>query len=708
MRARHLSIAFLLVAACSNEPGDTGPRDGEDTLDFPFDGNGGKEDVFGRSLVGVPDPYAADVSLAQREDELRTNMRLRRELGWETAYKVLEPVPLLGLADQIDARPDCPDSVEPNDLGQCARQRSQDACEAFESGGVEVCAWDGAACDATCDLLRLPDGQEVPTVPRFSSWYGVDDITRIFRHAYGSLTPEQRVERAALSDLQIGEALAEAHNAIERSNRWPLQRYTDAVGDLFDCPFDQLDGESADDYAARCIAARQSQFSGGAHSGGGIARLVYSPAMVLHLLRNYAEVLDCRDDTLADTWCGEGEPCVDPPEENFSRCFRAEFPVDGANPFAELAADDNRLGSLRDTGGTVVIKATWARVGFGFDLPVYDTDAASLLDRIGPGKLALWPEEGDRQIPAPEDLDELEFPGPDDIYTIKTRSGSLYRLTGLHIMTKELRHWVWVSLWWSDEPDEDFGADRPDKFAELPSYWSNYKMCVVTDYIEGDADPSGRFTDFPSLQAALEATGGGGAPTWCSNPYIERAAGNARTNCIGCHQHAGTRIAEDSTSVAFDVDDVIGNESANLSSTNRFPANGRLRRRTHFATDYSWAFSRLDDLTELVRTEVEFAGARDPQWNRINTILAGNGDATAGEEVFRNTSAERRCVDCHGDQGQGGLGPAFEQVFAQKTAWQALNTVINGRGSMPAWGERLTDQQLTDLFTYLTTTYDTP
>ncbi len=706
MNTRHLILlAVVGVVACSDTPAPD-PEPGA-SLDFPFDGTSGKDDVFGRSLVGVPDPYVTNSNLTSEEEELRTNMRRRREVAWETALKVIGPVPLLGLANAAEARPDCDAAVVPNDLGKCAKQRSDGACNGIQSGGVDICAWDGTACEATCDLLRLPDGQDIPTVPRFSSWYGIDDITRIFRNAYGGLTPEERVARGPLSDLVIGEALAEDHNAIERSSRWPLNRYTDAVAELFDCTLPPIAGESDDDYAARCLVARQSNFSGGSHPGGGVARLVYSPAMVTHMLRNYAEVLGCRDDSLSDTWCGDGQPCADPPD-NFSRCFAGEFPADGGHPFAALAADDNRLGSLRELGGTVVIKATWARVGFGFDLPVYDTDAESMQAAMGAGKLALWPEEGDRKISPPEDLENLDFPTPDDIYTIKTKSGSIYRLTGLHIMTKELRHWQWVSLWWSDKPNTDFGADRPAAFDGLPSPWKNYKMCVVTDYLEGDSDPAARFGDFPTLQAVLETTGTGGRPTWCSNPYIERGAGNARTNCIGCHQHAGTRFSEAVATTPFSVDAIIPDESPDLTNSNRFPANGRIRRRSHFATDYVWAFSRLDDLTELVRTEVEFAGSSDPKWLRINTILAAPGDATAGEEVFRNTTADQRCTDCHGDTGEGGIGANLPLVFAQKTSWQLLHTVINGRGSMPAWGETLTDQQLTDLFAYLTKTFDTP
>jgi mono/diheme cytochrome c family protein len=275
-------------------------------------------------------------------------------------------------------------------------------------------------------------------------------------------------------------------------------------------------------------------------------------------------------------------------------------------------------------------------------------------------------------------------------------------------MTKELRHWQWITLWWSDEPASDFGADRPERFEELAPVWSNYKMCVVVDYQESDADMLARFDDLPSLQDALAATNPEpGAPTWCSNPYIEHAAGNARTNCIGCHQHAGTRFKEsfgDGPSdepVAFDVDEIIADESTELHEANRYPANGRLRRRTHFAADYSWAFSRLDDLSELVRTEVEYQGARDEQWSRMNAILEAEGSPARGEDVFRNASDSQTCTDCHGQNGEGGVGPSFEQRFIQKTDWQLLHTVLEGRGGMPAWGDRLTNEQLTDLFAYL-------
>ena len=703
MRSAVLAVAVVALSCSAEDAPD--PEPASEPAGFPFEGSTtGKEDVFGRALVGAPNPYVPDPELladpAAADAELSSDLRQRRAVAWATALKVLGDAPLLGLASQLDARPDCAAGVDDRDLQLCARKRDQTACAEVTSGEVTgVCTWDAeqSRCGPSCDHLSLPDGSPIPTVPRWATWYGVEDINRIFRHAYAQLTAEEQVARTPFSDLQIGRAFEANNSEIDRSRRWPLRRYTEAVNDLFGCDVERTEGETDDDYEARCALERQSQFSGGATPGGGISRLVYSPAMVLHMMRNYGEVLQCAGDSLEGTWCDGETECEDPPE-NFSTCFRSEFPADGGNPWRALdATEAGGVAGLPEVGGTVVIKATWARVGFGFELPAYDTDADALARRVGEGKQALWGSDGDRTYKAPAEGEAL-VPGADSIYTIRTRKGSVYRLTGLHIMTKELRHWQWITMWWSDRPDTDFGADRPKGFDALPSPWRNYKLCVVVDYLENDSDPVGRFDDFPTLQAALAATEHkAGGPTWCSNPYIEHGAGNARTNCIGCHQHAGTRFTADGE--RFDLEAVIDN--ASTAAANPYPANGRTRLRDRFATDYSWAFSRLDDLTELIRKEVEFRGAQDERWLRINSVLSGEGDPAAGSLVFANANEDETCSDCHGESGEGDIGPPLEGQFASKTEWALLNTILGGRGDMPAWGDRLSDQQLTDLFAWL-------
>ena len=170
--------------------------------------------------------------------------------------------------------------------------------------------------------------------------------------------------------------------------------------------------------------------------------------------------------------------------------------------------------------------------------------------------------------------------------------GSTFRMPALHLITKELREWLWITIWWSPEPDTDFGADRPAAITQLGGPWKNYKMCVVTGYEEKDPDPTGGFpTGKGSLGDALKATYKGvGAPTWCSNQYIERGTHNAQTNCIGCHQHAGT--TETSESI--------------LQAPDKFPEASRTKLRKNFPADYLWAVTSAPErLAGIIEDQVK-------------------------------------------------------------------------------------------------------
>src|SRR5690606_6160935 len=118
-----------------------------------------------------------------------------------------------------------------------------------------------------------------------------------------------------------------------------------------------------------------------------------------------------------------------------------------------------------------------------------DTSAPALAEKLAPGGRSDW---GDGDRPA--------APAPGEIFALELPNGNRFALTGLHIMTKELEHWVWVTLWWSDRPDEDCGADRP---ADFPAPFDHYKLCSVVAFEEDDDDPRGGAAD-PSLARALE------------------------------------------------------------------------------------------------------------------------------------------------------------------------------------------------------------
>ena len=167
--ARAIAIATLVVGVAL--PGCTGAGSDGGAREFPAAGAGGKADVLGRKLAGVAAPYEA----AELDDDvMRTDHLQRRTAAWATALKVLEEVPLLGLAESAAAH----------------------------------------------EEIRLPEG-EVPRVPRFETWYGIDDVKRVFVHLYEGLGASGRAARQAFGAAAIEDALKWNADALDRSDRWP-------------------------------------------------------------------------------------------------------------------------------------------------------------------------------------------------------------------------------------------------------------------------------------------------------------------------------------------------------------------------------------------------------------------------------------------------------------------------------------------------------
>ena len=208
---------------------------------------------------------------------------------------------------------------------------------------------------------------------------------------------------------------------------------------------------------------------------------------------------------------------------------------------------------------------SWYRANFGTEhlpMPTYATDAKTIAAKMaGTSDEGGWGKGTGQADPA-----------EDAIYTVAMADGTKFRMPAMHLVTKELREWLWITIWWSDKPNEDFGADRPDEITNLDGPWKNYKMNVAVSYEEKDPDPRGGFDG--SLGDAIEAAYAGvDKPSWVSNPYLEKGATNAQSNCIGCHQHAGTN--ESSESILFAPD--------------KFPQASRTRLRKNFPADYLWA-----------------------------------------------------------------------------------------------------------------------
>lgn len=291
---------------------------------------------------------------------------------------------------------------------------------------------------------------------------------------------------------------------------------------------------------------RELQTAAGLASLGKDQRVLMSPEYVTHLFNSYGRILSSPvpSDPLAP-----GSATTDPPTSAaFAPGLDGEFPAEA-----------------------VAVKTRW--MPSTSQVPVFDTSAAGLRTRLENGS---FPDQGDGPLANPD---------PSQAYTMQLTSDTTSRLVALHIMTKELRHWVWITMWWSPTPNEDFGADRP---ASITGAFANYKMCVATAYEEKDSAPGAGLPR--SLADAIDATRADGSPsTWCSNPYLETAEHTANTNCIGCHQHGGT---------AETTDTIIAQDA-------KFPDHSRTRVRNDFPTDYAFTTTGGLELASEFKNRVE-------------------------------------------------------------------------------------------------------
>ena len=160
-----------------------------------------KTDLFGRSLAGPAADYSPDDNLRNLEPVFKFDMRARREMAWAVAARVLDPVPLVGL-ERVD----------------------------------------------TDQPIKLDGG--IPTVPRWQTWYGVDDFRRMFRKLYSSIGSERRAIQDTFSDGEVEAAVAWNAVAADRSERWPLERYIQHVNRLGVCP------QGMDDACARSLQSK--------------------------------------------------------------------------------------------------------------------------------------------------------------------------------------------------------------------------------------------------------------------------------------------------------------------------------------------------------------------------------------------------------------------------------------------------------------------
>jgi len=76
-------------------------------------------------------------------------------------------------------------------------------------------------------------------------------------------------------------------------------------------------------------------------------------------------------------------------------------------------------------------------------------------------------------------------------------------------------------------------------------------------------------------------------------------------------------------------------------------------------------------------------------------------DAAASEDFDPESFAQGQCISCHGGDLSGGFGPSLHGLSASK---EEIHDIIkNGEGGMPAFGDKISDEQIDQLSEYILT-----
>lgn len=168
----------------------------------------------------------------------------------------------------------------------------------------------------------------------------------------------------------------------------------------------------------------------------------------------------------------------------------------------------------------MAVKTVWAVVHSAEPTPVSVWDGEG--DAADGNRPARWPRTvfaGSARTPLDtfyhipvraEDLAAVRAIDP------SAEAGDSLVLLAIHLTTRELPDWIWITCWWHDRAGEGpFAADRP---ASLAGPWRHYLMDVAY-----------------SAATPAEADG---SPNIAFNPYLETFANGTRSNCMACHQGA--------------------------------------------------------------------------------------------------------------------------------------------------------------------------
>ncbi|MGQ8875761.1 c-type cytochrome [Paenibacillus sp. TSA_86.1] len=65
------------------------------------------------------------------------------------------------------------------------------------------------------------------------------------------------------------------------------------------------------------------------------------------------------------------------------------------------------------------------------------------------------------------------------------------------------------------------------------------------------------------------------------------------------------------------------------------------------------------------------------------------------------TLVKANCISCHGDQLQGGVGPALANIGSKDDVEKIYSTIVKGKGGMPSFKGKLQDEEIAHIAMWL-------
>lgn len=84
----------------------------------------------------------------------------------------------------------------------------------------------------------------------------------------------------------------------------------------------------------------------------------------------------------------------------------------------------------------------------------------------------------------------------------------------------------------------------------------------------------------------------------------------------------------------------------------------------------------------------------------ILVALGACAPAQDGQQLY-----QQNCAGCHGNEGGGGTGPALAGNGALRDAERTVDQIVNGGDGMPAYGGRLSNEQIAAVASYIRTSW---